>query len=146
MRVLMMGAAALLVACTAASKAGAQGVDDLAGTWAFQTTPYGSQQVRAYMSGVAVMTETGPGRYDIRLMANERLTSRVTGQTRLLVARQSCSGEMVGEQFTITCELAEPFEGYTPDNFLLQRGEESDQLVGVLSSNAEAQATFTRMR
>ncbi len=146
MRVMMMGAAALLMACTATTQAGAQGADDFAGTWAFQTTLYGSQQVGAYMSGVAIMSESAPDQYSIRLMANERLVSRATGQTRLLVAHQNCTGEMVGEQFTISCELAEPLEGYAPDNFLLQRGEENDQLVGVLSSNTEAQVTFTRMR
>jgi len=142
----MMIAAALLAACSATTQAGAQGADDYAGTWAFQTTLYGSQQVGAYMSGVAVMSRTGAGRYDIRLMANERLVNRLTGETRLLVAHQTCTGEQIGAQFSITCQLAEPLEGYQPDNFLLQQGEEAGQLVGVLDSANHAQVTFTRMR
>lgn len=143
MRAMVMAVAG--AACFAAA-ASAQPSADHAGTWAFQTTLYGTPQVGAYMSGVAVMTASAPGRYDIRLMANERLVNRATGETRLLVAHQSCSGEQDGAQFSITCQLAEPLENYASDNFVLQQGEDAGQLVGVLASAAHAQVTFTRMR
>lgn len=118
---------------------------DLAGTWAFQTVSYGTDQVGAIMSGVAVIARAGRDRYDIRLLANERLVNRDSGQTAFLTARQTCTGEVDGAQFTIRCQLAEPVEGYEPDNFVLQQGE-ADQLVGVLSSSASPQVTFTRLR
>lgn len=145
MRGFVLAAAIALGACSAATHASAQAEGDLSGTWGFQTDLYGSQQVGAYMSGVAVMTAASRGRYDIRLMANERLVNRMTGETRLLVAHQTCTGEQSGAQFTITCQLAEPVEGYQPDNFVLQQGEQADQLVGVLDSSNDPQVTFTRM-
>ncbi len=146
MRGIVLAAAVVLAACSATTQASAQAENDRAGTWAFQTELYGGMQVGAYMSGVAVMTATAPDRYDIRLMANERLVNRMTGETRLLVAHQTCTGEQTGAQFSITCQLAEPIEGYEADNFLLQQGEEPGQLVGVLESANSAQVTFTRMR
>lgn len=140
----MLAAAIALSACSATTQANAQ-AGDHAGTWAFQTELYGSSQVGAYMSGVAVMTASAPGRYDMRLMANERLVNRLSGETRLLVAHETCTGEQSGAQFTITCQLAEPLEGYEPDNFVLQQGEEPGQLVGVLDSANDPQVTFTKM-
>jgi hypothetical protein len=116
-----------------------------AGTWAFQTEPYGSDQFAVVMSGAATFTAVAPDRYDIRLIANELIIERVTGRTQLVTARQTCTGEADGAQLTISCEMAEPLEGYAPDNFILQQGD-ADQLIGVLSSNASSQVTFTRMR
>jgi hypothetical protein len=142
MRQMMLVAALFALAAAPAS---AQNMD-FAGVWAFQTTPYGTQQVGGYMSGVAVMTQAAPNRYDIRLMANERLVSRTTGENTLLVAHQTCTGEQDGAQFSIACQLSEAIEGYEPDNFVLQQGEDTNQLVGVLASAADAQVTFTRMR
>ncbi len=140
----LLVAAAVAAACSTSAASAQSGVD-YAGTWAFQTTLYGGVQIGAYMSGVAVMTAAGPDRYDIRLMANERLVNRMTGESRLLVARQTCTGERAGAQFSIACQLAEAVEGYEPDNFILQQGENDGQLVGVLDSANSAQVTFTRM-
>jgi hypothetical protein len=146
MRVTMIAAAAMLAACSAPTPAGAQAESGgHAGTWAFQTEPYGNEQFGVVMSGVAVMTPAAPDRYDIRLLANELIIERVSGQSRLLTARETCAGEVDGGQFTITCQMAEPLEGYEPDNFILQRGEQ-DQLVGVLNSATSGQVTFTRLR
>lgn len=145
MRALLM-AAALLAACSAPTSAGAQAQGDLAGTWAFQTQSYGGEAMGAVMSGAAVMTASAPNRYEIRLLSNELVVNRATGQSRLLTARQTCTGEMDGAQFSIACQMAEPLEGYQPDNFVLQRGDNPDQLVGALSSASSATVTFTRMR
>ncbi len=144
MRTMMLAAAVVMAAC--ATQAQAQTNEDRSGTWAFQTAPYGTQQVGVIMSGVAVVSAVAPDRYDIRLLANERLINRMTGETQLLTARQTCSGVADGPVFNITCELAEPLEGYAPDNFLLQAGENADQLVGALDSAASTDVTFTRLR
>lgn len=141
----MMIAAAAMVAFSAAP-ASAQSAPDYAGTWAFQTMSYGSEQVGAIMSGAAVITASAPNRYDIRLIANERLVNRDSGEQILLTAHQTCTGENDGGQFTISCQLAEPLEGYSPDNFVLQAGETAGQLVGVLSSDASPQVTFSKLR
>jgi hypothetical protein len=135
----------MALAVLAAAPASAQSDDPFAGTWAFQTMSYGSEQVGAIMSGAAIVRRAATNRYDIQLLANERLVNRATGETMLLTARQTCTGERDGGQFMIECQLAEPLEGYEPDNFVLQQGE-ADQLVGVLSSNASPQVTFTRLR
>jgi hypothetical protein len=137
-----LAAAAGLAMCAWAPAANAQ-TGSLEGTWAFQSQSYGNEQVGAVMSGVAVMTASAPNRYDIRIVANELLVNRATGESRLLTARQTCTGENSDGQFAITCQMAEPLEGYQPDNFLLQPGE-ADQLVGVL--NSSVQVTLARMR
>ncbi len=137
-------AAATLAACLAPSASAQSGVA-FEGTWAFQTTSYGTEQVGAIMSGAAVITRAGADRYTIRLISNERLVNRDTGQGAFLTARQNCTGQNDGGQFTISCQMAEPLEGYEPDNFVVQQGE-ADQLVGVLSSNTSSQVTFSRMR
>ncbi len=138
-------AAALLVTAACTGPAGAQAGDAYTGTWAFQTAPYGAGQgeVAALMSGVAIITPASNSRYDIKLVAHEYVTQGA--QSALLTARESCHGEVQEAQFNITCEMAEPLEGYEPDNFLVQAGE-ADQLVGVLASAASAQVTFTRVR
>jgi hypothetical protein len=97
------------------------------------------------MSGAAVITRAAPNRYAIRLIANERLVNRDTGQGAFLTARQNCTGTNDEGQFTISCELTEPLEGYEPDTFVLQAGE-ADQLVGVLQSSNSSQVTFSRIR
>ncbi|MEZ5972833.1 MAG: hypothetical protein R3C31_13575 [Hyphomonadaceae bacterium] len=137
--------AALTLAACSAPVAQAQSGDAFEGTWAFQTASYGNEQVGGIMSGAAVITREAPDRYAIRLLANERLVNRDTGQSAFLTARQTCTGENDGGQFTITCQMAEPLEGYEPDTFVLQAGE-ADQLLGVLSSNNSSQVTFSRMR
>jgi hypothetical protein len=137
-------AAVALAACSA-PMAHAQAGDAFAGTWAFQTVSYGDERVGAIMSGVAVISAGAPNRYDIRLLSNERLVNRDTGESVFLTARQTCTGQNDDGQFTVTCQLAEPLEGYEPDNFALQAGE-ADQLVGVLNSQASPQVTFTRLR
>lgn len=142
MRAILIAAAALM-ACVA--PANAQSRDAFEGTWAFQTTSYGNEQVGGIMSGAAVFTRASADRYTIRLISNERLVNRDTGQSAFLTARQNCTGENADGQFTIRCQMAEPLEGYEPDNFVLQAGE-ADQLVGVLSSNTSSQVTFSRLR
>jgi hypothetical protein len=143
MRGFLIAAAALVA--LAAPAASAQSGDAFAGTWAFQTASYGTEQVGAIMSGAAVITREAPNRYAIRLISNERLVNRDTGEGAFLTARQNCTGVNDGGQFTISCQMAEPLEGYEPDNFVLQQGE-TDQLVGVLQSNNSSQVTFSRMR
>lgn len=139
----LMIAAAMFAAC--AAPASAQTGGDLSGTWAFQTQSYGTEQVGAVMSGAAVFTASAPNRYDIRLLTHELLVNRDTGQSRLLTARQNCTGVNEDGQINVTCRMAEAVEGYEPDNFVLQTGE-TDQLLGVLSSATSAQVTFSRMR
>ncbi|MCX7358962.1 MAG: hypothetical protein NT015_12580 [Alphaproteobacteria bacterium] len=137
-------AAVTLAACSA-PVAHAQSGDAFEGTWAFQTASYGTEQVGAIMSGAAVITREAPNRYAVRLIANERLVNRDTGQSAFLTARQNCTGENADGQFTISCQMAEPLEGYEPDTFVLQAGE-TDQLVGVQQSQTSPQVTFSRMR
>jgi hypothetical protein len=143
MRAFLIASAALMT--FAAAPASAQSGDPFEGTWAFQTASYGTEQVGGIMSGAAVITRGAQDRYTIRLISNERLVNRDTGQGAFLTARQTCTGVNDGGQFTISCQMAEPLEGYEPDNFVLQRGE-ADQLVGVLQSNNSSQVTFSRMR
>ncbi|MGD9967204.1 MAG: hypothetical protein AB7T59_11830 [Hyphomonadaceae bacterium] len=143
MRAFLLASAALLAFATASAHA--QSNDPFEGTWAFQTTSYGTDRVGAIMSGAAVITRAGANRYDIRLLANERLVNRDTGQSAFLTARQNCSGVNDGGQFTISCQLAESVDGYEPDNFVLQQGE-ANQLVGVLTANASSQVTFSRLQ
>jgi hypothetical protein len=141
MRAFLIAAAALM-AC--AAPASAQTRDAFEGTWAFQTTSYGTEQIGAIMSGAAVITRASADRYTIRLISNERLVNRDTGQGAFLTARQNCTGENADGQFTISCQMAEAVDGYEPDNFVLQAGE-ANQLVGVLSSNTSSQVTFSRL-
>lgn len=136
--------AVLPITLLAATPVAAQ-TSDLSGTWAFQTQPYGDQQFGVVMSGVAIATPAARGRYDVRLLANELIMERATGRSQVITARQTCTAEDADGQVNITCQMAEPLEGYQPDNFVLQRGD-ADQLVGVLSSTASGQVTFTRVR
>ena len=141
----MRGFLIAAMALAAAPVAHAQTSDAFEGTWTFQTASYGNEQVGGIMSGAAVITREAPNRYAVRLIANERLVNRDTGQGAFLTARQNCTGENADGQFTITCQMAEPLEGYEPDTFVLQAGE-ADQLVGVQRSQTSPQVTFSRMR
>lgn len=141
MRALAMAA---IFAAACSQPATAQVDASLDGVWAFQTQPYAAGQgVGAVMSGVAILRAEASG-YAIQLLANELVTQGDRSVT--ITARETCRGEWQDAQFMINCELAEPLEGYQPDNFVLQAGEGADQLIGVLSSTASAQATFTRVR
>jgi len=135
-------AAALALAAPAPATAQTQ---DFAGTWAFQTEPYGDEQFGVIMSGAAIISRAARGRYDIRLVANELIIDRASGQSQMVTAQQRCVGEAAGAQFNITCQLAAPLEGYEPDNFVLQQSD-ADALVGVLNSAANSEVTFTRLR
>lgn len=143
MRKLILAAGAALAML--ASPASAQS-DSHAGTWSFQSQPYGNEQFGVLMSGTAVMTVEARGRYSIRLLVNELIIERASGRSQLITAHETCTGELDGEVLNISCQMAEPLEGYEPDNFVLQRGETADQLVGALSSAATATVTFNRMR
>lgn len=144
MRAMMMGAALTVLAM--ATPASAQQTNDLSGTWAFQTATYGNEEFGVIMSGAAEFVATTAGRYTVRLIANERIVQRETSQSRMLVARQNCVAEDEAGQIAITCRMAEDVDGYEPDNFALQPGENADELVGALSSGSSPQVTFTRMR
>lgn len=130
---------------TMTGAAHAQSADPYVGTWAFQTQPYSAGQggVLAVMSGVAVISDGAGENYQIKLLAHEFITQGERSLT--LTARQNCEGEVQGGQFSISCELAEPLEGYQPDAFVLQQGE-ADEMMGVLASAASAQVTFSRLR
>jgi hypothetical protein len=131
----------LIAACAApAAQAQSAGLD---GTWAFQSQSYGDERIGAVMSGVAVITATAPHRYDVRLVTNELVVLRDTGQSQLLTARQTCTADESEGQISVDCQMAEPLENYNPDTFLVQSGA-ADQLVGVLNNGP--QVTFTRLR
>lgn len=139
MRTIVM---AMALALSAATPAAAQ-TSDLSGTWAFQTEPYGDDQVAVAMSGVAVITAVAPRRYDVRLLAQELLVY-ARNRTQLITARQNCTGDVDDGQISISCELSEPVEGYAPDNFVLQQSGDGE-LSGVLTSASTAQVTFSRL-
>ncbi len=143
MRTMML--AAVLAAGALVAPASAQDAD-LSGTWAFQTSTYGNEQFGVIMSGAAVFTAAAPNRYDVHLIANERIVDRNTSQYRMLTARQTCTADTSGAQINVECQLTEALEGYEPDNFVLQAGETADELVGVLNSAATPQVTFSRLR
>ena len=139
-----MMAAALALSAAMSGTAFAQADGTFAGTWAFQTDPYtASAGTLAIMSGVAVMRAEASG-YAIQLLVNELVTQGNRSAT--ITARENCRGALDDGQFNITCEMAEPLEGYAPDTFVLQTGEVPDQLVGALVSSSSAQVTFTRVR
>jgi hypothetical protein len=129
----------LSFAALAAPAAAQQG--GVAGTWAFQSEPYGDQQFAVSMSGAAIVRESR-GRLSIRLVANELIVDRASNRSRVITAYQTCTGAREGAQITIACAMAEPLEGYTPDSFLLQQNEAA--LAGVL--NGGPQVTFSRVR
>ncbi|UPT64337.1 MAG: hypothetical protein M0D54_07325 [Hyphomonadaceae bacterium JAD_PAG50586_4] len=141
----IMAAAAFGLMSAMAAPALAQSGDDYSGTWAFQTEPYGDEQFGVLMSGAAIVQSSGRNRYQIQLLSNEIIIERQTARSSLVSARQNCTGVVEDGQINIDCELAEPVEGYQPDNFVLQRSSPT-QLQGVLASAASAQVTFNRVR
>ena len=142
----MMSLAVCSVATPANAQANSTAATSYVGTWGFQSEDYGTDDYGAVMSGVAVITQGAGTHYNVKVLAQELLTERESGETRLLVAHETCSGNNVGGQFTITCQMAEPLQGYQPDTFLLQPGENADQLVGALTSASGGQVTFNRVR
>lgn len=138
---------AAFAALAMAAPAQAQSNDPFAGTWAFQSQPYGNEQFGVIMSGAMTATRERGDAYAVRLTANELIIARGDGQSRMLTAHQICRGERSGEVFNITCQITEAPEGYQPDNFILQRGEgeQESQLVGAMTGNG-AQVTFSRVR
>lgn len=144
MRKILTGAA--LALAMIAAPAQAQNSDNLAGTWAFQTQPYGGEQIVISMSGSAIMTAAGANRYNVRLIAHEMAVNTATRESQMLTARQTCRAEVQDAQVSLTCEMAEPLDGYRPDRFVLQRGER-DQLVGAITiGQGSATVTFDRIR
>jgi hypothetical protein len=119
----------------------------LVGTWGFQSEDYGNDEYALAMSGVAVITQAQGARYNIRLLAQQQLTDRESGETHMLVAQEACTGESLNGQLTIRCQLANPLQqNYQPDAFVLQQGDNGDQLVGTLTSQSDGQTTFNRVR
>lgn len=142
--------AVLAVAACLAAPAYAQtqpaAVSSYAGTWGFQSEDYGNDDYGLAMSGVAVITQEQGNRYDVRLLAQQQLTARESGETHMLVAHENCTGDASNGQLAITCQLADPVQNYQPDSFVLQRGDNADQLVGTVTSQQNGQATFNRVR
>lgn len=114
-----------------------------AGTWGFQSEDYGTDDYGLVMSGVAVITQAQGNRYTVRLLTQQQLTERESGEQHMLVAHENCTGDAANGQLAITCQ-ADPLQNRQPDTFVLQRGESSDQLVGALTSSSNSQTTFTR--
>ena len=96
------------------------------GTWAFQSEDYGNERLGAAMSGVARdYAADAPTATTIKPAgARSAQSTRETDDSRLLIARQNCTGENADGQLTITCQMAEPLEGYQPDTFVLQAGRQ----------------------
>ena len=139
MRKLLIAAALLGLASATPALAQSASMD---GVYAFQTEPYGDEQFAVSMSGAA-MVRGGRGNLAIRITANEMIVERASKRSRIITAHQNCRGERDGAQISVTCELAEPLEGYTPDTFLLQPGE-NGQWAGVI--NGASQVTFAPVR
>ena len=142
----VLAAAACLAAPAHAQTQPAAAASSYAGTWGFQSEDYGNDDYGLATSGVAVITQAQGSRYTIRLLVQGLLTERESGLTHLLVAHEDCAGDASNGQLAITCHLAEPLPNYQPDSFVLQRGENGDQLVGALSAAPDGQTTFNRLR
>jgi hypothetical protein len=138
-------AAAACLAMPAYAQTQSASAASYAGTWGFQSEDYGNDDYGLAMSGVAIITQVQDNRYNVRLLVQDQLTERESGETHLLVAHENCSGDASDGQLAITCELTEPLQNYHPDSFILQRGENGDQLIGAVSSADNSQTTFNRM-
>jgi len=139
-------AVALSGLCALAAPARAQGGDPFTGTWGFQSEDYGNENYGASMSGVAVISPgAAANQYNIKLLAQEVISQREDGQSHLLVARENCKGENTNGQLSITCEMAEPLDNYTPDTFVIQ-AVDHDHLGGVMTGASGASANFNRVR
>lgn len=142
MRAMLIGAFAAMLALAAPAPAEAQRGDQFVGTWSFQTQTL-DPEITHVLSGTAIITRQGRG-YNIRLVANDYAGIPGEGE-RVTTAHQRCRGEVDQSQLTITCELMEEMENYSPDNFVLQVAEPG-VMTGVLVSASSAQVVFTRVR
>jgi hypothetical protein len=115
-----------------------------AGTWGFQSEDYGTDDYGLVMSGVAVITQTQGNRYSVRLLTQQQLTERESGDQHMLVGHENCQGDASNGQLAITCQADPLQQDRQPDAFLLQQGDGGDQLVGALTSSSNSQTTFTR--
>lgn len=128
-----------------ASPALAQSRDPFPGTWAFQTGNYGNGGVTRALSGAAVITRVGGGSYSVRLTAHEITAAPGQGE-RVIWAAEDCSGQLQGAQLIVTCTVTDTEVSYAPDNFVLQRGANSNELVGDMQSAASASVVWQRVR
>jgi hypothetical protein len=148
-KILVVAAAA---ACTAtpvlAQTQTAASSAPFVGTWGFQSEDYGNDDYGLAMSGVAVITPAQtPNHYNVSLLTQQQLTERESGESHTLVARETCTGDASEGQLAITCQLADPTQHIQPDTFLLQRGDNADQLVGALTTSQQnGETTFNRVR
>ena len=149
MRKLLVAALAAMACFAAPAHAQTQpaAASSYAGTLGFQSEDYGNDDYGLAMSGVAVITAAqAPNRYNISLLTQQQLTQRESGETHTLVAHENCTGDASNGQLAITCQLADPLQNYQPDSFLLQRGENGDQLVGALTTSQQnGETTFNRL-
>ncbi|MFZ2030626.1 MAG: hypothetical protein WAU68_09990 [Vitreimonas sp.] len=147
MRIILLAAlaAAALAASANAQTQTAAAEPRFTGTWGFQSEDYGTDDYGLAMSGVAVITQAQGTHYNVRLLTQQQLTERESGQTHMLVGHETCSGDASNGQLAITCQ-ADPLQDRQPDTFLLQRGDNADQLVGAITSSSNSQATFSRMQ
>ena len=136
-------AAAALATPTYAQTQPAAAEPRFSGTWGFQSEDYGTDDYGLVMSGVAVITQAQGNRYTVRLLTQQQLTERESGEQHMLVAHENCTGDASNGQLAITCQ-ADPLQDRQPDTFLLQQGDSGDQLVGALTSSSNSQTTFTR--
>src|SRR5262249_13214361 len=104
-----------------------------AGTWGLHSEDSGNDDYGLVLSGVAVTTQAAAHRYSISLLTQQQLTERESGETHMLVAHETCTGDASNGQLAISCQLADPLQNYQPDSFLLQRGDSADQMVGALT-------------
>ena len=138
-------AAAVSLAAPAYAQTQPAAASSYAGTWGFQSEDYGTDDYGLVMSGVAVITQAQGNRYDVRLLTQQQLTQRESGESHMLVAHETCTGDASNGQLAITCQ-SDPLQDRQPDAFLLQRGDSADQMVGALTSSSNSQTTFTRVR
>jgi hypothetical protein len=138
-------AAAACLAAPAHAQTQPAAASSYAGTWGFQSEDYGTDDYGLVMSGVAVITQAQANRYTVRLLTQQQLTERESGDTHMLVSHETCTGDAANGQLAITCQT-DPLQDRQPDTFLLQRGESADQLVGALTSSSNSQTTFNRVQ
>jgi hypothetical protein len=141
-------AAAACLAAPAHAQTQPAAASSYAGTWGFQSEDYGNDDYGLAMSGVAVITPAqGANRYNISLLTQQQLTERESGETHTLVVHEACTGDASNGQLAISCQLADPVQNNQPDSFLLQRGDNADQMVGALTtSQSNGETTFNRVR
>jgi len=139
-----LAATALATPAYAQTQTAAAEPRSFVGTWGFQSEDYGTDDYGLAMSGVAVITQAQGNRYNVRLLTQQQLTERESGEQHMLVAHENCTGDASNGQLAITCQ-ADPLQDRQPDSFLLQRGDNADQLVGAITSSSNSQTTFSRL-